>query len=67
MLHPVFKEQIAQNIGISIRTFQRKLSELNIEVPRGYIRPDLQKEIYEKLGYSHIWEEIVKKHSKNNV
>lgn len=66
MIPSVYKKEIAQNVGISIRTLQRKLDQFNIDAPRGYICSDLQEEIYTKLGYRHIWEELIKRYLNNS-
>jgi hypothetical protein len=36
-------------LSISLSTFQRRLKEVQIEVPRGLIHPDLQLLILEKI------------------
>lgn len=45
-----FKKEIADELGYSIRTFQRRLKEAQISIPRGLVSPELQQEIMEKLG-----------------
>ena len=44
-----YKSEMAQESGMSLSTFQRRLKEAQIEVPRGLIHPDLQLLIYEKI------------------
>ena len=46
-----YKKEIAEVMGLSLRTFQRRLDEANIAVPRGLICPDKQKEIFQQLGW----------------
>ncbi|MEM9544834.1 MAG: helix-turn-helix domain-containing protein [Bacteroidota bacterium] len=45
------KYQIAQELGVSLRTLQRWIKKSDIEVPRGLVSPQKQNEIFEKLGY----------------
>lgn len=45
-----FKKELANELGLSIKTFQRKLHQLGIEVPRGLVTPQQQYEIYQKMG-----------------
>ena len=51
---PKTKHQIAQDLGISLRTLQRWLKKSNLQVPRGLICPQKQKEIKDTLGYSKV-------------
>jgi hypothetical protein len=44
------KTEMALELSISLSTFQRRLKEAQIEVPRGLIHPDLQLLIYKKIG-----------------
>lgn len=44
-----YKSEMAQESGMSLSTFQRRLKEAQIEVPRGLIHPDLQLLILEKI------------------
>jgi hypothetical protein len=44
------KTEMALELSISLSTFQRRLKEVQIEVPRGLIHPDLQLLIYKKIG-----------------
>lgn len=50
-----YKKEIAEEMGLSLRTFQRRLDEANIEVPRGLICPEKQKEILNELGWLGKW------------
>jgi len=52
MEKPKTKNQIAQELGISLRTLQRWIKKSNLHVPRGLVSPQKQKEILEKLGYT---------------
>ena len=46
-----YKKEIAEEMGLTLRTFQRRLDDANIAVPRGLICPEKQKEIYDQLGW----------------
>ncbi len=46
-----YKKELADTMGYSLRTLQRRLKEANIETPRGLIDPDKQREIFQKLGW----------------
>lgn len=46
-----YKKELALEMGLSLRTFQRRLVDAGIEIPRGLISPDEQKFIYKKLGW----------------
>ncbi len=46
-----YKHVIAAEYGLSPKTLQRKLVALGLSLPRGYLSPLQQKEIYEVLGY----------------
>lgn len=48
------KKQLSKEMGFSLRTFQRRLKEANVEVPRGLISPEKQFEIYQKLGWHQM-------------
>ena len=48
---PKTKHQIAQELGISLRTLQRWIKKTDLEVPRGLVCPQKQLEIKEKFGY----------------
>jgi len=52
MYSPKTKYQIAQELGISLRTLQRWIKKSDIEVPRGLICPQKQTEIFEKFGFT---------------
>lgn len=45
------KKQLSDEMGFSMRTFQRRLREAQVEVPRGLVAPEKQYEIYQKLGW----------------
>lgn len=44
------KSQLADEFGMSLSTFQRRLKAVNLNVPRGLISPDAQKEIFKRLN-----------------
>jgi hypothetical protein len=44
------KTELAQKMGMSLRTFQRRLKAANLNVPRGLICPKLQQDISDKLN-----------------
>ena len=44
------KKEIVANLGMSMRTFQRRLEKSDLDVPRGLISPKKQQEIYKVLG-----------------
>lgn len=44
------KSQLANEFGMSLSTFQRRLKVVNLNVPRGLISPDVQKEIFKRLN-----------------
>lgn len=46
------KSQMANSIGVSLRTFQRRLVGAGLKIPRGLINTDNQTKIFIKLGYS---------------
>ncbi|HOY06419.1 MAG TPA: hypothetical protein PLO67_13505 [Saprospiraceae bacterium] len=48
------KKQLAEEMGLSLRTFQRRLKEADIQIPRGLIAPRQQLEIYHKLGWHEM-------------
>ena len=50
---PKTKQQIARDLGISLRTLQRWIEKSNIVVPRGLISPRKQEEILTILGYDN--------------
>lgn len=43
------KQEFAHSLGMSIRTFQRRMKEININLPRGLLSPTLQEFIRQKL------------------
>lgn len=51
MYTPKTKNQIAQDLGISLRTLQRWIKKSNLKVPRGLVSPNKQAEIMERFGY----------------
>jgi predicted DNA-binding protein (UPF0251 family) len=44
------KTELAQKMGMSLRTFQRRLKAANLNVPRGLTCPKLQQDISDKLN-----------------
>lgn len=48
------KSQMANSIGVSLRTFQRRLTHAGLKIPRGLIHLDNQKAILTKLGFSDL-------------
>ena len=48
---PKTKEQLAKEMDIHLRTFQRRLEKAGMSVPRGLIFPEQQAEIFERLGW----------------
>ncbi|MDZ4707559.1 MAG: hypothetical protein SH818_04075, partial [Saprospiraceae bacterium] len=56
------KSQMANLLGFSLRTFQRRLDQAKLKIPRGLIHLDNQKIILLKLGFSEIL-----KSKRNNV
>ena len=47
------KSQIAKQLGLSLRTLQRRLTRLDLKVPRGLLTKEQQTEILLKLGFSN--------------
>lgn len=47
------RQEIAEEYGISRRTFQRWLKKQNIELPAGLLTPREQEIIYQNFGYPH--------------
>ena len=45
------KKQIAEELGIHPNTLARRLKDAGLHVPRGFISPQQQHEIYEILGW----------------
>ena len=43
--------EFAESLGLSIRSFERKLIALHIEIPKGLISPKDQLMIREALGF----------------
>lgn len=58
MYSPKTKYQIAQELGISLRTLQRWIKKSDIDVPRGLVCPEKQNEILTKFGYNSNDEDI---------
>ena len=50
----VTKSQMANSIGVSLRTFQRRLVGAGLKIPRGLIHLDNQRTILIKLGFSDL-------------
>jgi len=64
-IHPVLsepktKEQIAEALSSSLRTLQLKLKKAELDVPRGYVSPETQNVIYERLGWKPVSQNGVK-------
>jgi len=51
ILEPKTKAQIAEQMGISLRTLQRWIIKYDMDVPRGLVSPKKQEEIYKRCGY----------------
>lgn len=51
---PCNKKQLAQEMGISLSTLQRKMKERNLAVPRGVISPQRKKEILKALDWGEM-------------
>ncbi len=49
-----YKKELARDMGLSMRTFQRRLKEAGIEIQRGLIAPDVQESILKKLGWHDL-------------
>lgn len=45
------KKQIAQEMGIHPNTLTKYLKKAGLQVPRGFISPQQQQEIYRRLGW----------------
>jgi DNA invertase Pin-like site-specific DNA recombinase len=45
------KENIASELGIHPSTLYRKLKNAGIKIPRGYVSPEMQAEIYKIMGW----------------
>ncbi len=46
------KKQIAEEMGIHPNTLSRRLKDAGLYVPRGFVSPQQQQEIYQKLGWA---------------
>lgn len=51
---PKTKAQIAEQMGISLRTLQRWIKKHSLDIPRGLVSPKKQEELYKACGYSII-------------
>ncbi len=51
MEKPLTKQELADMMGISLSTLQRKLKEVNLIIPRGLISPKQKKVILELLDW----------------
>ncbi len=63
---PLTKSQLADILGLSLRTLQRKLLRAELNIPRGLISPDSQIHILKKLGYSALAVQLQKKSVRLN-
>ena len=45
------KKQIAEELGIHPNTLTRRLKDVGLHIPRGFVSPQLQQEIYRRLGW----------------
>jgi DNA-binding transcriptional regulator LsrR (DeoR family) len=50
-LEPKTRSQIANDLGFSARTLNRKLKSANIQLPKGLVNPENQVKIYKILGF----------------
>lgn len=57
---PKTKQQMAAEMNISLGTLQRRLRQADLEIPRGFIPPDIQNQIYQALG----WKGLVRNDAK---
>lgn len=48
---PKTKEQIAMEMDINLKTLQRRLKRVGLDIPRGLIFPEQQELIYQELGW----------------
>jgi hypothetical protein len=64
---PKTKQQIANELGISMSTLKRKLKTYKLDVPRGLVCPDVQKDIYEQLGYKILWKQKNSNEPKRSI
>lgn len=44
------REQIAREYGIDVRTLRRRLKRYDLEIPKGFLTPKVQRLIYETFG-----------------
>ena len=65
-MSPKTKQQIANELGISMSTLKRKLKIYKLHVPRGLVCPDVQKDIYEQLGYKMLWRQKSRNDAKRS-
>ncbi|HLP93830.1 MAG TPA: hypothetical protein VK168_07315 [Saprospiraceae bacterium] len=58
MTHPSLeaktKQELAEQMKISLNTLKRRLKKADLKIPRGHIPPDIQQVIFEKLGWSEL-------------
>ena len=48
---PKTRQQIADDYGFTYKTLMNRLKKRDIQLPSGLVLPNLQKQIYEELGY----------------
>lgn len=48
------KKQIAEEMGIHPNTLSRHLKGAGLHIPRGFISPQQQEEIYRRLGWLQV-------------
>ena len=48
------KQELADQMKISINTLKRRLEKAGLKIPRGHVPPDVQQLIFEKLGWSEL-------------
>lgn len=46
------RKALAAELGIAIRTFERKIKEAQITIPKGLLSPQTQKFIKDSLGFT---------------
>lgn len=63
---PITKSQLANLLGLSLRTLQRKLKGAGLHIPRGLISPDSQTLILYQLGYSDLATQLNQKAIRAN-
>lgn len=45
------RKAFASELGIAIRTFERKIKDAHLTIPKGLLSPQTQKIIRDSLGY----------------